>query len=107
MLPSGVRCVARDLSEDEKQVVWATHAAPAAPVHAEGRRVAWRSKPSRYILAKKDRQLQRDLKRFLASSMGARTYEVESSHVPMFCTPSFVFGVIRTAASAVADSTGG
>jgi len=33
--------------------------------------------------------------------MGATTYEVESSHVPMLSNPSLVIDVIRTAANAV------
>jgi hypothetical protein len=32
--------------------------------------------------------------------MGATTYEVDSSHVPMLSNPSIVIDVIRTAANA-------
>src|SRR6266478_5628804 len=56
MLPKGVECFAGDLSEQEKKVVWATHYAPAADLFTkkvDG--TAWRSKPSWYIVAKKDR----------------------------------------------------
>src|SRR5947209_15004818 len=51
MLPSGVECFAGDLTEQEKQVVWASHAAPAADLFnqkVEG--VAWQSKPRAYIV---------------------------------------------------------
>ena len=41
-----------------------------------------------------------DLERFVAKRMGATTYEVESSHVPMFSNPKLVIDVIRTAANA-------
>ena len=37
--------------------------------------------------------------------MGATTYEVDSSHVPMLSHPSFVLDVIRTAANAVQEAT--
>jgi pimeloyl-ACP methyl ester carboxylesterase len=102
MLPSGVECFAGDLSEQEQQLVWAAHFAPAADLfghNAEG--VAWRSKPSWYIVAANDRTVQPALQRFVAKRMGATTYEVDSSHVPMLSNPSLVIDVIRTAANAV------
>jgi pimeloyl-ACP methyl ester carboxylesterase len=60
-----------------------------------------RRKPSWYIVAKKDRTVQPELERFLAKRMGATTYEVESSHVPMLSNPNMVLDVIRAAANAV------
>src|SRR6201990_246932 len=54
--PDGVDCFAGDLPEAEQQLVWATHYAPAADLfgdNAEG--VAWRSQPSWYIRATRDR----------------------------------------------------
>jgi pimeloyl-ACP methyl ester carboxylesterase len=105
MLPDGVACFAGDLSEQEQQVVWATHAAPAANLFdqkLEG--TAWRSKPSWYIVANNDRTVQPALERFVAKRMDATSYEVDSSHVPMLSNPSFVIDVIRTAANAVQGS---
>jgi pimeloyl-ACP methyl ester carboxylesterase len=105
MLPSGVECFAGDLTEQEKQVVWATHAAPAADLFnqkVEG--VAWRSKPSAYIVAANDRTVQPELQRFVANRMGAETYEVESSHVPMLSNPDLVLDAIRALAIAVQGS---
>jgi len=102
MLPDGVRCFAGDLSEQEQKVVWATHVAPAADLFdqkIEG--TAWRSKPSSYIVAKNDRTVQPALQRFVAERMGAKTYEVESSHVPMLSNPTLVIDVIRAAAGRV------
>ena len=49
----------------------------------------------------KDRTVQPELQRFLAKRMGAKTFEVESSHVPMLSNPKLVTDVIRTAANAV------
>jgi pimeloyl-ACP methyl ester carboxylesterase len=100
MLPSGIECVAGDLSRHEKRFLWATHAPPAADLFnqkAEG--VAWRSKPSSYLVAQNDRTLHPELQRFVARRMRATIYEVASSHVPMLSRPQAVLDVIRTAAS--------
>jgi pimeloyl-ACP methyl ester carboxylesterase len=105
MTPEGVEYFAGDLSEEEKQVVWATATPPAADLfsrNAPG--VAWRSKPSAYIVAKNDRAVHPELERFCAKRMGATTYEVESSHVPMLSHPDLVVDVIRTAANSVQES---
>jgi pimeloyl-ACP methyl ester carboxylesterase len=105
MRPEGIKCFAGDLSEQEQKVVWATHAAPAADLFNQKHAgTAWRSKPSSYIVAKKDRTVQPELQRFVAKRMSATTHEVESSHVPMLSNPSFVIDVIRSAANAVASS---
>jgi pimeloyl-ACP methyl ester carboxylesterase len=102
MLPDGVEFFAGDLSEEEQRLVWATHFAPAADLFTQKvDGVAWKSKPSSYIVATKDRTVQPELERFLAKRMGAKTYEVASSHVPMLSNPDLVIDVIRTAANAV------
>ena len=102
MRPDGVSRFAGDLSEHEQKVLWATHYAPAADLfarNAEG--VAWRSKPSWYILATRDRTVQPELQRFVAKRMRATVTEVASSHVPMLSNPNVVIEVIRTAAKSV------
>ena len=106
MLPEGVKYFAGDLSEEEQKVVWATHFAPAADLFeqkVEG--TAWRSKPSWYIVAKNDRSVHPELERFVAKRMGATTYEVDSSHVPMLSNPGHVLDAIRAAAAAVKGAT--
>src|ERR1700741_5165559 len=106
MRPEGVVCFAGDLSPQEQHVVWATHYAPAADLfsrNAPG--IAWKSKPSWYIVANKDRRAQPDLQRFLAKRMGATTKAVDSSHVPMLSHPEFVIDVVRAAAKAVQRSS--
>jgi pimeloyl-ACP methyl ester carboxylesterase len=106
MLPDGVECFAGDLSEQEKKFVWATHFARAAGLFIQKLDgVAWRSKPSSYIVATKDRTVQPKLQRFLAKRMGANTTEVASSHVPMLSHPDLVINVIRAAAKAVQRAT--
>jgi pimeloyl-ACP methyl ester carboxylesterase len=105
MRPEGLACFAGDLSDQEQKMVWATHFAPAADLFDQKiNGTAWRSKPSWYILANKDRTVQPELQRFVAKRMGAKTFEVESSHVPMLSNPKLVIDVIRTAANAVQGS---
>ena len=107
--PEGTRAFAGDLPEQEQKLVWATQVVPDAGLFsrdAEG--TAWKSKPSWYIVANKDRTVQPELQRFLAKRMGAKTFEVESSHVPMLSNPRLVLDVIRAAAAHTAQvSTAG
>ena len=98
-----VRCFAGDLPEAEQGLVWATHAAPVSDLleqKVEG--TAWKTKPSWYVVANRDRTVHPDLQRFVAKRMGATTFDVDSSHVPMLSQPAFVLDVIRKAAAAVA-----
>jgi pimeloyl-ACP methyl ester carboxylesterase len=102
MRPEGIECFAGDLPAEEQRVVWATHYAPAADLfsrNAPG--VAWKDKPSWYIVATEDRTVQPDLERFFAKRMNATTHEVESSHVAMLSHPEIVVDVIRDAANSV------
>jgi pimeloyl-ACP methyl ester carboxylesterase len=106
MKPEGVTCFAGDLSEEEQKLVWATHYAPALDLfsrNAPG--VAWKSKPSWYIVANNDRTVQPELERFLAKRMKASTHAIDSSHVPMLSHTGFVVDVIRAAAKAVQGSS--
>jgi len=98
----GVADFAGDLPEAEQKVVWATQAAPVPDLFTQKiDGVAWRSKPSWYIVAKNDRTVHPDLERFVAKRMGATTVEGASSHVPMLSHPDLVLGVIREAAGAI------
>jgi pimeloyl-ACP methyl ester carboxylesterase len=98
----GVADFAGDLPEAEQKVVWATQAAPVPDLFTQKvDGVAWRSKPSWYIVAKNDRTVHPALERFVAKRMGATTVEGASSHVPMLSNPDLVLGVIREAASAI------
>jgi len=104
LLPDGVDCFAGDLPEAEQQLVWSTHYAPATDLFADNAAgVAWRSKPSWYIRATRDRTVHPDLQRFVAERMGATTSDVDSSHVPMLSRPDLVLDVIRSATRAVAE----
>ena len=102
LLPSGIGCFAGDLSEQEQGLVWATQGVPDADLFNQKiGGTAWRVKPSWYIVANNDRTVHPDLERFAAKRMGAHTYDVDSSHVPMLSHPNVVLDVIRAAANSV------
>ena len=102
LLPSGIGCFAGDLPEQEQKLVWATQGVPDAGLFNQKLPgTAWRTKPSWYIVANNDQTVNPDLERFVAQRMGAHTYNVDSSHVPMLSHPGFVLDVIRDAVKAV------
>ena len=104
--PDGVSAFAGDLSEKEQKLVWATHSAPVADLfNQKVAGTAWKSKPSWYVIATEDHTIQPDLQRFVAKRMGATTFEVASSHVPMLSQPEFVLDVIRKAATSILNET--
>src|SRR5215469_2162823 len=99
--PEGTKYFCGDLSEQEQKLVWATQGAPKPDLfEAKVGGTAWKSKPSWYIVGKQDRTVHPDLERFFAKRMGATTYELDSSHVPMLSQPDAVLDVIRKAADA-------
>jgi len=102
MLPDGIEFFAGDLPAAEQKLVWATHYAPVADLFQQQKLqdVAWKSKPSWYILARNDHTVHPDLQRFVSKRMGAKVVEVESSHVPMLSQPEVVINTIRQAATA-------
>ena len=105
MKPDGIATFAGDLPQEEQKLLWATHAAPVADLFAQkAEGTAWKSKPSWYVVATKDRTVHPELQRFVAKRMGATIVEVESSHVPMLSKPAVVLDVIRKAAKAVQNA---
>jgi pimeloyl-ACP methyl ester carboxylesterase len=102
LLADGIDDFAGDLPEHEKKLVLATQGVPKPDLfEAKAGGTAWKSKPSWYIVGKKDRTVHPDLERAMAKRMGATTHELDSSHVPMLSQPERVLAVIRDAATAV------
>ncbi len=101
--PEGIKYFAGDLSEQDQKLVWATHYPPAADLLKQQKlnEVAWKSKPSWYILAQKDQTVHPDLQCLLAKRINATTVETNSSHVTMLSQPDVVLEFIRKAAAAV------
>ena len=101
-LPSDavVKHVASDLPPAEARVVAATQG--PINVSAFGTKVsnvAWKTKPSWYIVTTLDGAIAPDLERFFAKRMKATTTELNASHVPMLSKPNDVAAVIMDAAS--------
>jgi pimeloyl-ACP methyl ester carboxylesterase len=108
LLPEGVQYFAGDLPEPEQKLIWATQGVPVPDLFTQKLKgAAWKTKPSWYIVGKKDQTINPELERFCAKRMGATTTEVDSSHVPMLSKPNAVIDVIKSAATAVQASAGG
>jgi pimeloyl-ACP methyl ester carboxylesterase len=102
----GTKYFCGDLSEQEQHLVWATQGVPKPDLFdAKAGGTAWKSKPSWYIVGKKDHTVHPDMERFVAKRMGATIYELDSSHVPMLSQPEPVLDVIRDAANSVQGAT--
>ncbi|MFJ5486548.1 alpha/beta fold hydrolase [Hansschlegelia beijingensis] len=59
---------------------------------------AWRSRPSFYAVSTNDRTINPDLERFMAKRMGAKTIEVEASHLSLISQPEIISKLILEAA---------
>lgn len=66
---------------------------------------AWRTKPTFYAVSTRDRTIDPDLQRFMASRMKARTVELASSHVSLISRPREVAALILEAAGGRPSST--
>jgi pimeloyl-ACP methyl ester carboxylesterase len=98
-------CFAIDLPEGRQNLIWATHAAPAADLLTQKiAGTAWRTKPSWYVVAKDDRVAHPTMQRFCAQRMRATIYEADGGHISMLSNPDLVIEVIREAADAVTAS---
>jgi len=103
--PDGTASFCGDLSPADQKLVWATQAVPVPDLFTQKLDgAAWRSKPSWYIVATGDKTVPPAPQRDAAKRMGAKTAELQSSHVPMLSQPQAVLEVIRAAAKAVENS---
>jgi pimeloyl-ACP methyl ester carboxylesterase len=103
LTPEGV---AKDFGQDLPSSQTAVMAATQGPIFAKTfdekvTNAAWKSKPSWFIVAEKDRMIQPDLERAMAKKINARTTSLPTSHVPMLSRPGDVATVILAAADAV------
>ena len=98
--------VARDFAQDLPATQTAVMAVTQGPIAGKSfddkvSNAAWKSKPSWYIVAEKDRMIQPDLERAMAKKINARSTTLPTSHVPMLSRPNAVATVILAAAAAV------
>ena len=103
---TGIDCFAGDLTDEEKELTWATAMAPAADMFDQKRRGRRLEDEAELVHRRLTTTVpSTPISSVCANRMGATTYEVDSSHVPMLSHPELVLDVIRQAASAVQEST--
>jgi pimeloyl-ACP methyl ester carboxylesterase len=91
---------AQDLPDKEKQLLTATQGPTAAAVFgAKITTSAWRTKPTWFVIASKDRAVSPELEKAEAAAMKATSITVSSSHVPMLSQPKPVADLIEQAAA--------
>ena len=107
LTPKGIEtCFVQDISPEEASLVYATQGPLAARCFDDkNRSAAWRSKPSWYIVADKDRTIPPAVERDSAARMKADTLTLASSHVPMLSQPERVVEVITKAVGSVVLAT--
>ncbi len=93
-----VKNFASDLPAAEARVLAATQGPIAVSAFgATVSNVAWKTKPSWYIVSKLDGAIAPDEERFFAKRMKAITTELKASHVSMLSKPNAVAAVIMDA----------
>jgi pimeloyl-ACP methyl ester carboxylesterase len=93
---------AQDLPASQTAVMAVTQGPVAGKAFDERvTNAAWKSKPSWFIVAEKDRMIQPDLERAMAKKINATTTALPTSHVPMLSRPNDVATVILAAAESV------
>lgn len=97
----GVReSFAGDLPEKEQDLVYAVQQ-PASPKVFAGvaNNVAWKTKPSWYVVASQDKTINPKLEEWMAKRANAKTTILKTSHVAMLSKPKEVLAVILDAAN--------
>ncbi len=94
-----LRDFAGDLPEAKAKVLYAVQE-PFRKALLTGKttHAAWRSKPSYYAVSTEDRTINPDLQRFMAKRMGAKTIEVQASHLSLISRPEDITRLILEAA---------
>ncbi|HEU5165365.1 MAG TPA: alpha/beta hydrolase [Chitinophagaceae bacterium] len=88
-----------DASPVERKLIYATQVPLAASAGEEKvPSPAWKTKPSWFIVAAKDKIINPDLERYKAKLIKATTIELNSGHVPMISQPDKVTAFIISAA---------
>lgn len=90
---------AGDLPESRAKVLYAVQQPFQKSLLAgKTRQAAWRMKPSFYAVSTEDRTINPDLQRFMAKRMGAKTVELQASHVSLISQPDVIAALILEAA---------
>jgi pimeloyl-ACP methyl ester carboxylesterase len=93
-----LRDFAGDLPPEEARVLYAVQQPFKKSLTTEKTTTAaWRTKPTFYAVSTQDRTINPDLERFMAKRMGARTIEIEASHLALISHPDAVTNLILEA----------
>jgi pimeloyl-ACP methyl ester carboxylesterase len=89
---------AGDLPADEARVLYAVQQPFYKSLTTDKTSTAaWRTKPTFYAVSTQDRTINPDLERFMAKRMGAKTIEIEASHLALISHPDTVTNLILQA----------
>jgi pimeloyl-ACP methyl ester carboxylesterase len=93
-----LRDFAGDLPEAKAKVLYAVQQPfQKALLAGKTTQAAWRSKPSYYAVSTQDRTINPDLERFMAKRMGAKTIELDASHLSLISHPEEIARLILEA----------
>jgi pimeloyl-ACP methyl ester carboxylesterase len=93
-----LRDFAGDLPAEEARVLYAVQQPFKKSLTTEKTgNAAWRSKPSFYAVSTQDRTINPDLERYMAKRMGAKTIEIEASHLGLISQPDSIARLILEA----------
>jgi pimeloyl-ACP methyl ester carboxylesterase len=93
-----LRDFAGDLSPEEARVLYAVQQPFKKSLTTEKTtNAAWRTKPTFYAVSTQDRTINPDLERFMAKRMGAKTIEIEASHLALISHPDAITNLILEA----------
>jgi pimeloyl-ACP methyl ester carboxylesterase len=96
------KAFANDLPADEQNMIFSVQQ-PTSPNVFKGviSHVAWKQKPSWYVVAADDHTINPDLERLMAERAKAKTTVVKAPHVAMLARPKEVLEVIHDAIQTV------
>jgi len=96
--PAFLHDFAGDLPPEEAKVLYAVQQPFKKSLTTDKTtHAAWRSKPTFYAVSTQDRTINPDLERFMAKRMGAKTIEVDSSHLSLISHPDAITNLILEA----------
>ena len=90
-----LRDFAGDLPPEEARVLYAVQQPFKKSLTTTN--AAWRNKPTFYAVSAQDRTINPDLERFMARRMGAKTIEIEASHLALISHPDAIANLILEA----------
>jgi pimeloyl-ACP methyl ester carboxylesterase len=91
---------AQDLPKSEARLIAAGQGRfHVSTITAKVSNLAWKTKPSFYIVADLDKIIPPQIESYMAEKINAKTYHVSGSHVVMLSQPEKVAAIILTAAA--------